>query len=145
MTEDRLQYECVKWFYNTFPNHRGMLFEINNKTVRGAYRKGLGLVRGASDLMFLHPKGFVVPIELKVESSRHELAHLIRQYNWLEQTRLRGGVPFICTKLEDFIEIIDLCITFEHKERLTHLSRASMDRIKNIILNTPKEQKTVKI
>lgn len=90
MHEDRLQYDCVTWFNNTYKDKRGMLLEINNKTNKGAYRKGLGLVKGASDLMLIEPRNLsVLFIELKVNGSRHDVKHLKNQCDWLH--KMNGG------------------------------------------------------
>lgn len=75
--EGKIQSKCVAWFWNEYPEYRGLLFHIPNEGNResktdGAYRKALGLVAGVSDLMLLVACGpfHGLCIEMKTEIGR---------------------------------------------------------------------------
>lgn len=54
--EAKLQAECFKWFWNTFPSERRMLFHVDNNswnTIVGAKKKALGVVQGVSDMVLI--------------------------------------------------------------------------------------------
>jgi len=102
MTEDQLQRKCVLWFHTTYPLHRGMLFEINNKTDKGANRRTLGLVPGASDLMLISPLGVPSALEVKVNGTRHNVAHLKKQVEWGKLVAENHGYSSFIFTLEQF-------------------------------------------
>lgn len=126
MTEARLQYECVKWFNNTHKDYRGCLVEINNNTNKGAHRKSLGQVAGASDLVFFDKEnGNVLLIELKLNGSCHNVEHLRRQYSWLRMMNCSFFSLFVFD-LEMFQDVINFCIN-EDYEKLNTLCAASAE------------------
>ncbi len=54
--EDKLQSDCYRWFHNTFPLWRKMLFHVDNNSwnaVIGARKKALGVNAGVSDLVLI--------------------------------------------------------------------------------------------
>lgn len=54
--EDQLQAFCVKWFWNSMPQWRGMLFHVDNNSWNatvGAKKKALGVVAGPSDIILI--------------------------------------------------------------------------------------------
>ena len=60
----RLQAECFKEAWNTFPVTRKLLFHVANEldgpgdnAIRGAIRRSEGIVKGVSDLILLIPRG----------------------------------------------------------------------------------------
>lgn len=70
MTEINLHSLCFIWFHNTYPEHRQMLFHVNNKArnaIEGNRFKAMGVVKGVSDLVLILPKK-VVFLELKTET-----------------------------------------------------------------------------
>lgn len=111
MSEQQLQFKIVTTFHNRFPEHRGMLLEINNSTNKGAYRKGMGLVKGASDLLFISPEGYVFTFELKENGSRHEVKHLQRQLDWARKINGKvNGAAFFIFGEDQFFRIMDLIL-----------------------------------
>jgi hypothetical protein len=55
-TEEQLQNHCYKWFHNSFPAWRKMLFHVDNNSwnaVIGAKKKALGVNAGVSDMIFI--------------------------------------------------------------------------------------------
>lgn len=106
MNEKRLQFDCVTWFNNSVPTERGTLFAILNETNKGAHKKGIGLVKGASDLAYIAQDGVFCPIELKVPDTRHEVEHLKRQIDFIKKMNDRGGLGFFCFSKNHFQHII---------------------------------------
>lgn len=146
MSEQQLQFNIVKNFRNKYPEHRGMLFEINNSTNKGAHRKGLGQVKGASDLFFLNEFGKHFAIELKEPESRHDVSHLIDQCNWLTKVGDRGGLGFFIFTHEDFENIIEMAIMEDPPYDLESISIRSIDMVLSIALFAQKNgKKTVKL
>jgi hypothetical protein len=80
-SEKELQNKIVRHVSENYPFCRGMFFEINNECV-DTNRVALGHVNGVGDLMFINDIGEVFSIELKLEGSRHEVAHVKQQIEW---------------------------------------------------------------
>jgi hypothetical protein len=57
-SEDRIQQECYRWFHNTYPELRGLLFHVPNGGKRDGREakklKTMGVVPGVADLIFLY-------------------------------------------------------------------------------------------
>ena len=106
MTEDQLQFKIVTWFHNNIPTERGYLYRTENKTNRGAKDKGLGLIKGVSDLHYHTPCGRLLLIELKAPKMRHSVEHLEQQLKFIAQHEKRGAVGFFVFSLDQFQHII---------------------------------------
>ena len=75
MTHNQLQSKCFLYFWNTYPELRGLLFSVNNnltsslKGKAGAARmaglKALGVVAGITDFIFYY-KGVLHAWDIKV-------------------------------------------------------------------------------
>lgn len=93
-TEARLQQDCVVWFRNTYPDQRYRLILINNNPcnpISGAKLIGMGMMKGASDLLYLRensgvsvlphflecklPMGYMSPEQKKFQSR-------VQGYGW---------------------------------------------------------------
>lgn len=110
ITEAQLQFQIVTYFNNNYKAERKRLFEINNSTNKGVTRKGMGLIKGVSDLGYINLLGGFIGLELKVKDSRHNIKHLETQCEWLEMLNYTQGESmglFIYT-LDDFIEFRDM-------------------------------------
>lgn len=128
MSEDQLQQQCVVYFNNTYKEYRGRLFRTENKTNRNA--KGLGLVRGVSDLQFVNDEGRIIPLECKVNGSRHEVLHLAEQLYWSEKIKELSGLAFFFFSFNQFKEIVDKLIDYNNNELwLLTESKMTMDYI----------------
>lgn len=102
MSENKLKFDIVKWFHNSHKKHRGSLFAIRNETNKGAYEKGLGLVKGASDLGHILENGVFCGFEIKLPNTRHDVEHLKDQLEWLKLVNKRGGIGFFIFSLKQF-------------------------------------------
>ena len=75
MTEKQLQAKLIINFGQKYPQHRELLFEVNNDTYsrnHAAARKAVGMVPGVSDLIVVtHYSGKILGIELKAVGSVH--------------------------------------------------------------------------
>lgn len=145
MSEDRLQFECVKWFWNHVTEERGFLCRTENKTTKGARDKALGLVKGMSDLKYTSKDGTQMFFELKAKNSRHQVSHLVEQLNFIEKHQKRGCIGFFIFSLEQFQTIMASCYNGVTSNTYT-LSQHSIDYIKSRIEDAKlKESITVKL
>ena len=56
VSEEKLQSDCYRWFHNTFPLWRRMLFHVDNNSwnpIIGAKKKALGVNAGVSDIVLI--------------------------------------------------------------------------------------------
>lgn len=66
--EDDLQSKCFQWAWNTYPEHRRLLFHVNNKSknaIEGNQMKAKGVVSGISDMVLIRQEGKVAWLEFK--------------------------------------------------------------------------------
>src|SRR6056297_498023 len=105
MTEQQLQHEIVMWFSQQYPQHRGLLFEINNDTQamkQAMKRRAMGMIAGASDLGLINPNnGQFIGIELKAPGSRHKLKHIKQQVEWGQKLIDAGGMYVMTSQIEN--------------------------------------------
>lgn len=102
--ELKLQSDCYRWFHNTFPEYRGLLFHVNNKAknaIEGNKMKALGTVSGVTDIIYWF-KGKMFGIEMKTEvgvlSPNQKAIH--------EKWTSHGATVYVCRSFERFQEII---------------------------------------
>lgn len=106
-TEARLQQNCVIWFWNSYPELRGHLFEINNNSYDakdGMKHRCMGRVKGVADMCLLAPGGVSVFIEFKTETGVQSQA----QKEW-ESTITNAGHRYCVVRTEqEFRKIIQI-------------------------------------
>jgi len=109
--EGRIQAECFQWFFNNFPQYRGLLFHVPNENdradsnpIQGAIRKSLGVWPGVADLVCLIPRNGhgALLIEMKDERGTQKPA----QKAWQSAVEAQGYVYKICRSLDQFKSII---------------------------------------
>ena len=101
-TEKQFQAHIIKDFHNSFPEHRGMLFSIDNNGFgarHGQSKKSMGMQAGVSDLMLILDN-LTVPIELKLRGSRHDKSHVRKQVNWMIKSTHRGCAPVMIDHID---------------------------------------------
>jgi len=102
-SEDALQQKCYFWFWNTYPNFRGLLFSVPNggtRDPREVKKFNLtGLVSGVSDLILLH-RTHCYLIELKKDNKKSKQSK--NQLEWQKQVEGQGFIYFIIRSLADF-------------------------------------------
>ena len=108
--EGRVQAECVQWFWNEYPQYRGLLFHCPNEGNRssktdGAYRKALGLISGVSDLILLIPNKLhhALCIEMKTEVGRQSESQIL----WQSKVEAQGFRYEVVRSLEEFKRLIN--------------------------------------
>src|SRR5690606_32977742 len=107
ISEDRLQQECFTWHWNNYPEERGLLFMVYNglvSRIQGAQLLSKGMVKGASDMIYLRPGGKPLFIELKTETGTQSPA----QKAWESTVTLAGYQYTIVRSIEQFKSMIDV-------------------------------------
>jgi len=105
ITESRLQMDCFTWHWNTYPQHRGLLFEINNNSENareGMRHKSLGRVKGVADMCLLCPGGVTVFLEFKTETGTQSPA----QKEWQRMVAEAGHGYCIIRNEQEFRNLI---------------------------------------
>ncbi len=104
-SEDRIQQECYRWFHNTYPALRGLLFHVPNGGKRDGREakklKTMGVVPGVADLIFLY-NGNCYLIELKNEKGIQSPT----QKKWQKTVTENGFDYYIVRNLDEFKELI---------------------------------------
>ena len=108
-SEDRIQQDCYMWFWNTYPELRGLLFAVPNGGKRSAQEarkfKLTGTVSGVADMLFMY-KSATYCLELKTEigyQSKNQLA-------WQLSVEKQGFKYFVIRDLKTFQQIINRII-----------------------------------
>lgn len=111
MPEGKIQASCYQYFWNTYPQYRGLYFAVPNENSRadsnaitGAIRRSMGVYHGVSDTILLLPRGrfHALLIEYKDEKgiqSEHQKA-------WQRLVESNGYRYEVCRSLEQFQIII---------------------------------------
>ena len=106
-TEARIQQDCFTWFHNTYPEYRGLYFEIHNNAFSarsGMKHKAIGRQPGVADNCLLLPGGDgPVFFEFKTPTGRQSEVQMI----WAELIREHKYNYFIVTSLRDFQSILN--------------------------------------
>lgn len=109
--ENIIQHKVVKWFSQQYPEHRGLLFEVNNdaKNMKQImYRQAMGMVPGVSDLIFLIPnRAEYAGIEIKGYQTRHDFEHIVTQWEWGKKIRDNGGYWLMTSNLDNIMLFIE--------------------------------------
>lgn len=104
-SELKLQSECYIWFHNTYPEHRGRLYCVNNNSenaIKGALNKAIGVIKGVSDMHFILPEGRILFIEMKLPGTYQSPD----QKKWQAKVESLGHRYVIARTLQEFKEII---------------------------------------
>lgn len=100
-----LQQKCYKWWHNTYPALRGILWRVENERQRSKYEqmiaKSTGLVSGVADLNMVYD-GIFYGIELKTDKGRQSDT----QIKWQKCIEDQGGKYIIIRNQDEFIEFI---------------------------------------
>lgn len=104
-SESRLQATCFAWFWNTYPEYRGLMFHVpsegnRNSVIDGGRRKAMGIVAGVSDLIFMLPRqGYHgLCIEMKTETGKQS----DKQKEWERKVTEQGYDYQIARSLSEF-------------------------------------------
>ena len=104
-SESRLQATCFAWFWNTFPEYRGLMFHVpsegnRNSVIDGGRRKAMGIVAGVSDLIFMLARhgDHGLCIEMKTETGKQS----DKQKEWERKVTEQGYDYKIARSLSEF-------------------------------------------
>ncbi len=104
MTEEQIQTACVLWFDHDYPEHRQMLFHVDNNSwnmVIGSKKKALGVQAGVSDLILVaHRRVYFLECKTPIGTQKD------KQISFEEKVLKRGHVYIIFRSLEEFKSII---------------------------------------
>lgn len=111
MPEGKIQAECYQYFWNNYPQYRGLYFAVPNENSRadsnaitGAIRRSMGVYHGVSDTLMLIPRGRYhgLCVEYKDEKGRQSE----HQTAWQKLVESQGYRYELCRSLEQFKSII---------------------------------------
>jgi hypothetical protein len=121
------------WFSQQYPQHRGLLFEVNNDSYsakHGTNRTAMGRVKGVSDLMLIEPiAATTIGIELKAPESRHDKNHIETQLNWGKKIIESGGFYFMLSELDTLKMVATWIMENTHTEELMELMRNNIKEV----------------
>lgn len=103
--EDAIQAECFTWHWNEVPEERYRLYQLNNNPkskIKTMQMRGMGLIKGAADLVYFPASGGTVFIEVKRpgEAPRKD------QAEFAAKVRNIGFKYFVVTCLQEFKSLI---------------------------------------
>lgn len=129
--ENDLQSKCFLWAWNTYPEHRRMLFCVNNNSkhiVEAMQNKALGVVEGVSDMILIYYKGLAC-LEFKRPATEGRRAGKQRaaQVAFQEAVEVRGHFYFLINNFDAFKYIYMRLISVSAECPLT----LKKERIKN--------------
>jgi hypothetical protein len=99
-SESKLQQDCFVYFWNTYPELRGTMWMVHNNAknaFQGAILKAMGMVKGVSDLQWLH-NGKFYAIELKTATGRQSK----EQIQWQGGIEAQGGTYVLLRSFDEF-------------------------------------------
>lgn len=111
MPEGKIQASCYQYFWNNYPQYRGLYFAVPNENNRadsnaitGAIRRSMGVYHGVADTLLLIPRGRFhgLCIEYKDENGRQSE----HQVAWRHLVESQGYRYVVCRSLEQFKGII---------------------------------------
>lgn len=106
-TEGRFQSECYQCFLEDYPHLKGLLFHVPNggkrSKIEAAQFKGMGVVPGVSDFVFLYKQRAYL-IELKKLDGKGVISD--HQDRFKEQVELHKFEHWFCNDLEEFKALI---------------------------------------
>ena len=112
MPEGKIQAACYQYFWNNYPQYRGLYFAVPNENNRadsnaitGAIRRSMGVYHGVSDTLMLIPRGpyHGLCIEYKDENGRQSE----HQKTWQKLVEGQGYRYEVVRSEEEFKRLTD--------------------------------------
>lgn len=109
--EGKIQSACYLYFWENYPQYRGLYFAVPNENNRadsnaitGAIRRSMGVYHGVSDTLMLIPRGpfHGLCIEYKDEHGKQS----VHQVAWQKLVEEQGYMYRVCRSLEQFKAIL---------------------------------------
>lgn len=104
ISHDQLQAECFQWFWNEYPQFRGLLHaNVNNakNRIKGNQNKAIGVVKGVLDLEYFR-QGKLYFFDIKVDRDKFSQA----QHEFMTQVINEGAKCYEIRSLHEFKTII---------------------------------------
>jgi len=102
-SEKQLQAHCFQWTWNMYPELRRLFFKVNNdgekNIVAAVQDRGLGIVRGIPDLVFMVP---AMGIELKMPGKKQTEDQIKVEVKW----KSRQIPYYLVFTVEQYQEIV---------------------------------------
>ena len=112
MPEGRIQAECYQYFWNNYPQYRGLYFAVPNENSRsdsnaitGAQRKAMGVYHGVSDTLMLIPRGGYHGLAIEYKDINGKQS--VHQIAWQALVESQGYKYCLCRSLAQFKEIVE--------------------------------------
>ena len=110
MNENKIQFDIVMWFNNSFclknDKQRGLIFAVPNGGTRNIKEamvlKSTGVLAGVSDLIVILPNGKLIFVEVKKENGKQS----DKQKDFEDRVNKLGYDYWLVYSLNDFKEII---------------------------------------
>jgi hypothetical protein len=103
--ELKLQQQCYRWFHNTYPHLRRLMWYVENEGKRSKYQQGIvkstGLTAGVADLHFISDSIYYA-IELKTPTGKLRAS----QKKWGAAIVSQGGQYHVVRSLDEFKKLI---------------------------------------
>ena len=103
--ELKLQQQCYRWFHNTYPHLRRLMWYVENEGKRSKYQQGIvksiGLTAGVADLHFIYQETYHA-IELKASTGKLRAS----QKQWGAAIVSQGGQYHVVRSLDEFKKLI---------------------------------------
>lgn len=110
-SENKTQHTFIMWFGQKYPEHRGLLFEVNNNVYslhHASKRRSMGMVAGVADLILVLPNsGKIAGIELKAPGSTHNKDHIRQQVEWGKKVVDNGGFYYITSNIDSLCGVVE--------------------------------------
>lgn len=112
MPEGKIQATCYQYFWNNYPQYRGLYFAIPNENTRadsnaitGAIRRSMGVYHGVADTLMLIPRGQYhgLCIEYKDEKGRQSE----HQKTWQKLVEAQGYRYEVIRTEEEFKSLVE--------------------------------------
>lgn len=119
MPEGKIQAACYQFFWNEYPQYRGLYFAVPNENNRadsnaitGAIRRSMGVYHGVADTLMLIPRGQYhgLAIEYKDEKGRQSEHQVV----WQKLVEAQGYRYEVCRSLAQFKGIIEEYLALPH-------------------------------
>lgn len=109
--EGKIQADCYQYFWNNYPQYRGLYFAVPNENNRrdsnaitGAIRRSMGVYHGVSDTLFLVPRGVYHGLCVEYKDEKGQQSE--HQKAWQKLVEAQGYKYTLCRSLAQFKEII---------------------------------------
>ena len=118
--EDRLQINCVTWFYLQYPKRILMAFpagfvfggDATKRAITGKRMKDMGYRKGTPDILIPEPMGHYHGLFIEMKTDTGKLS--ANQKELIPELEKRGYLCSVAHSIEDFMICVKTYFSFEH-------------------------------